>query len=237
MAFQHGKDTVLVGGDVALTGDFSNSQITGEVQVVDVTTYGNDDEVFLAGLGKGALVMGGLFNDAANRSDAELNAALGASDGKLVTVGYGGLTIGNRLSMIQGRINSYNVQNSVTDAVRVSSTWTADGGIRNGVSLHDLTAETVAADFASVDQTASTAFGATAFLHVTAFTGTDVLIRVQDSADDSTWADLITFSSVTGITQQRSTTTGTVERYLRAQVVSGTFTSVTFTIGISRNYR
>lgn len=89
---------------------------------------------------------------------------------------------------------------------------------------------------ASVDQDASSSNGAVANLHVTAFTGTDAVIKIQDSANDADWADLITFTTVDGVTSERATVAGSVDRYVRAIVASGTFSSVTFAVSFARNW-
>jgi polyisoprenoid-binding protein YceI len=48
------------------------------------------------------------------------------------------------------------------------------------------------------------------YIHVTAFTGTTGVVKIQHSANDSTWADLITFTTISAVTQERVAVTGTV---------------------------
>jgi len=76
-----------------------------------------------------------------------------------------------------------------------------------------------------------------AWLHVFALTGTNVLISVQDSADNVTFADLGTvFASVTAAPNaQRIAIAGNVRRYLRSSVTGGTFSSVTYAVFATRN--
>jgi len=237
MANVHGKSTVVLGDDVALTGDLTTVATSKQMQTPDVTTFGNDDRVFLAGLTEGSIQIDGVYDNATGGSDEELDAALAAASGKILTVGYGGLSIGTRCSMLQAREVSYNLRAAVNDAVRVTASFTGDGAVLGGVSLHDLEQETSTGAFSSHDNSSSTSLGGVGQLHVTAFNGTDVTIKIQDSADDSNWADLITFSSVTGTTQERASVTGTVNRYLRANVTGGTFTSVTFAVSFGRLLR
>jgi len=87
--------------------------------------------------------------------------------------------------------------------------------------------------------TLQTAYGAQAYLSVTAFTGTSVTVAVQDSADGSTWAAVtgLTFTAATAApyTQRLATANNaTLRRYVRA-VTTGTFSAATFTAGINRN--
>lgn len=80
-----------------------------------------------------------------------------------------------------------------------------------------------------------TTFGAQAYLHVTAITGTSVDIKVEHSADNSTWATLIDFGAQSAIGALRSTVAGTVNRYVRVTTGTGTFSSVTFACSFMRN--
>ncbi|MFJ7269427.1 hypothetical protein ACIQV3_22745 [Streptomyces sp. NPDC099050] len=89
--------------------------------------------------------------------------------------------------------------------------------------------------------TGSTAHGLQAYLHVFAFTGTSVTVKLQESSDNGVgdaWADVTGggFTAATGITTQRIATTAgqTVERYLRA-VSTGTFTEAVFAVSVCRN--
>jgi hypothetical protein len=79
--------------------------------------------------------------------------------------------------------------------------------------------------------TTSANFGAQLYLHVFAFTGTSVTIKVQDSADNVSFADLTggAFTLVTAAGKERIQTARnqTVRRYLRI-ITTGTFSSVTF---------
>lgn len=89
-----------------------------------------------------------------------------------------------------------------------------------------------------------TIYGLQAYLQVTAFTGTDVTIKLQESADNGVndaWADVTggAFASVTTAPQtQRIATSSslTVERYLRAvTTTTGGFTSLSFSVMVNRN--
>lgn len=101
--------------------------------------------------------------------------------------------------------------------------------------------DTAATNGASLDGAASTAFGLQAYLQVFAFSGTDVTIKIQDSANDTDWLDLASgaFTAVTtGRQTQRLATANnaTVRRYLRViTTTSGGFTSAAFAVMVSRN--
>lgn len=82
----------------------------------------------------------------------------------------------------------------------------------------------------AVNNGAATTNGAVAHLHVLSKSGTSPTIvwKVQHSVDNSTWVDLMTFSSASDITEQRIAVTGTVNQYLRATRLVGGSNSPAF---------
>jgi hypothetical protein len=101
--------------------------------------------------------------------------------------------------------------------------------------------DTGATNGASLDTAASVSFGAQLYLQVFAFTGTDVTIKLQDSADNSTFAD-VTGGGFTAVTSAPGSqriqlgATATVRRYLRiATTTSAGFTSCTFAVAVNKN--
>lgn len=83
----------------------------------------------------------------------------------------------------------------------------------------------------------NTLAGGVGYQHVTAFTGFSGFVgKLRDSADDITYADLITFDNVTSAPNaQRKTVAGTIERFV-AFDGNGTGTgSITVLCGLSRS--
>lgn len=95
--------------------------------------------------------------------------------------------------------------------------------------------DTTATNGSSLDGGAQTTFGWQAYLHVTAFTGTSVTISIQDSADNSSFSTIGSFTSVTAATFERIAVAGTVRRYVRVSTTAGTFSSVTYAVNFIRN--
>lgn len=114
-----------------------------------------------------------------------------------------------------------------------------DYGVEWGVQLTPgKRTDTAATNGASIDGAASTAFGAQAWLHLTAFTGTDITVTLEDSADDVSFAAVTggAFTAMTDIGFQRLATArdATIRRYTRI-ATTGTFTSATFLVNFVRN--
>jgi hypothetical protein len=100
--------------------------------------------------------------------------------------------------------------------------------------------DTAATNGTALDGTAQTLFGAQAYLHVFGVTGTSMTVKIQDSADNVSFADVtgLTFATVNaGLTSgQRLATANnaTIRRYVRA-VTTGTFNPGSFAVQFNRN--
>lgn len=101
--------------------------------------------------------------------------------------------------------------------------------------------DTAATNGASIDTTASASFGGQAYLQAFAFTGTDVTVKIQDSADDVSFADVASFAFTqltAGNTAERIalSNTATIRRYVRVvTVTTGGFTSLAFAVMVNKN--
>ncbi len=86
------------------------------------------------------------------------------------------------------------------------------------------------------DNGASTAFGLSAYLEVFAFAGTSATIKIEDSANGSSYATVATFAVVSAApAQQRIETvlTATIRRYVRL-TTAGTFSNLVFACAFDR---
>lgn len=95
-----------------------------------------------------------------------------------------------------------------------------------------------AANGTGIDTTASLSFGGQAYLQIFAFTGTSVTVKIQDSADDISYADVagFAFTAASAIGTERIAigNTATLRRYLRAVTV-GTFSNAVFSVVVNKN--
>lgn len=237
MAFQHGKSTGVLFDEFDLSQYFNQVNASREIQAVNTTTFSHDDKTYIAGLEGGSIAIQGLWEGSASAVDEQLDASIGSE--AIITVcpqGFG--TLGNKAIMLKGEHISYQIRSTTTDAVRIVAGGTADGGVRTaGVLLHILEQETTTENGSSVDNGAGTSNGGVGHLHVTAFSGTSATVKIQDSANDSAFSDLVTFASVTGVGAQRIPVTGTVDRYLRYAITADNFTTMTLAVSFARNRR
>jgi len=102
------------------------------------------------------------------------------------------------------------------------------------------TARTATGTGSNLDNSTSSANGGVGYFQALSLTGSGSLTgKVAHSSDGTTFADLITFTACTAALAttagQRSTVTGTVNRYLRAAWTISGFTSTNLFVGFKRN--
>ena len=102
--------------------------------------------------------------------------------------------------------------------------------------------DTAATNGTGIDTTASADFGGQAYLQAFSFAGTDVTVKIQDSADNVSFTDVagFAFTQITGGTPLSERialgNTVTVRRYVRAvTVTTGGFTSLAFSVNVIKN--
>jgi hypothetical protein len=130
------------------------------------------------------------------------------------------------------------VDATVAEAVGYTVTAAADESVDMGFIVHALQAETATGNGTAVDRGAASATtgGGTAALHLTAYaTFTNVAVKIQHSTDNSVWADLVTFSTLTAIgAERRFLAPGTtINRYVRAVTTVSGSGSATFLVALA----
>lgn len=237
MAFAHSKNSKLIAGSLALTGFLRSWEHTTEREMADVTVHGDDGHEYVPGLQNSQLTLAGVWDTtaAAGGMDATLATARGAAAATVITAAPDDMDVGDRAIIASAREATYSVAAPVGDAVSWAATWPVDGVVDVGICLHALEAETADGNDTAVDQAASSANGGAATLHITAYSGLDsIVVAVQDSSDNETFADLIAFDSAAAVGAQHKTVTGTVNRYVQAEWdVTGTG-SATFAVVFAR---
>ncbi len=236
MAKQSGLgDRLLIDG-YDLSGDIGSIQEVGggpaALDLTDITQSAYDRE---GGLRDGRMNFTSWFNPAASRAHPRLASlprtdvqatycrgyALGAPAASMVAkqIGYdGNRAADGAFSLgVACQANSYGLAWGRQMSVGLQST---------GVGLTG----------ASVDFASTTAFGAIAYIHVTAFTGTSAFIGLDHSSDNGSVDPFAALNAgaleyaASGIGSGRLTTssiTTSVKRYLRLYI-SGTFSAISF---------
>ena len=238
MAFRHGKNAKVLVGGYDLSAYFNEASVSEMVETGETTTFGTSAKTYITGLTDGTVSISGLFDGATGAVDTVLAGVLGSDTAVVFSVAPEGLAITRRLYAGESRATSYEISSPVADVVSVSGELQVTGGVANSVSLCDLASVTATGNGTAVDNTSSTSNGGVGVLHVTANAHNNTAdFKIQHSADNSTWADLATFTTVatTVVTAEKVAVTGTVNRYLRAQHTLAGTGALTFHINFSRS--
>jgi hypothetical protein len=228
-----------VGGNVLSNDIQSISKLSGSIATIDVTGIDKLAHERIGGQRSGEISLTAFWNSTGAHP---VFAALPTTD---VIVSYydaGGIGL-PAASMTAKQIN-YDPSRAQSGELLIGVNAMSNGfGLEWGQQLTaQMRTDTVATNGASVDSgVVSTLFGLQAYLHVSAFTGTDVTVKLQDSADNSSFTDIASaaFAQVTTAPQAQRiaiSNAATVRRYVRAvTVTTGGFTSCTFAVTFTRN--
>ena len=227
------------------------NNVSGDVGAVD-TIASPQNLLDVTGIDKSAHERIGALRDGQIKFTAFFNAATGKIHSVLKTLPttdrfvtyFRGTTIGNPAASILAKQIGYDGKRGNDGSYTFAVDCQGNGyGLEWGNQLTaGFRTDTAATNGTSYDFGAATSFGFQAYLHVNAFTGTDVTIKLQDSADNSSFTDITSgaFTAVTGATPlaQRIAVggTATVRRYVRVvTVTTGGFTSATFAVMLVKN--
>jgi hypothetical protein len=211
---------ILVGGR-NITPDTYTLDETIEQTIEQTNSLGDSWEEHLpVGIGKVTLeAAGGLYETTTDRIMTALQAQ--GESRQLVAYGFEGATTGSNSVQIDGTYAAtwkrIAERNGLTKAHAVH---VISGQYMTAKILHGLTSEASSSGdttTASVDHGAATTGGATVDLHLVSLTlggALGIVLTAIDSADNVTFANLVTFTSATGAPfAERKTATGTVDRY------------------------
>ena len=244
--FRHGKNTVVVFDKYDLSQYFNSVTTSAMAEAVETTTFGSANKTYAIGMKDGTIAFEGLWSGVLDTegSDAILHAAFGAESKIPITVATEGATLGRRCKLINSDDTSYEIKAAVADMVTISGSAQASGtvgGIDGGVLLAASQALTATVANTGVDNAAASTNGGVAHLHVTTNTRNGAItVKVQHSSNNSTWADLVSFTATTSATttsERIEVAAGTsVNRYLRANVsgFAGSSGTATITVGFAR---
>jgi hypothetical protein len=231
---QSGLGDALYVGGYDLSGDINSlSRIGTSRTALDFTAIDKEGFERKGGIRDGAIEFTSYFNPSAGQAHPILSA-LPTTD---VMVSYlRGTTVGTPSACTVAKQVGYDPTRGADGSLTMTTSALANGfGLEWGVMLTaGKQTDTTATDSDGLDQTAQTTDGAQAYLQVFSFTGTSCTVSIEDSADDNTYAPLIAFTAATGVTTERDTVSGTVDRYVRIST-TGTFSECTFAVMFKRN--
>ena len=241
MAKQSGLGDALYVSGFNLSGDIGSlGRIGGGHATLDVTGIDKSAYERIGGVRDGSIEYSGFFNAASQQLHAR--ASLLPTADQILTYCRGTL-LGNPAASLVSKQLNYDGNRGQDGSLSFAVSSQANGfGIEWGRQLTaGIRSDTGATNGASIDTLASASFGAQAYLQAFSFTGTDVTVKIQDSADNAAFADIagLAFTQITASRQAERlaiVNTATVRRYLRAvTVTTGGFTLLQFAVNVVKN--
>ena len=238
MAFGHGSRSKVYVNGYDLTGYLKSFSSSGQADTHETTTFGKTAKEYIAGLKDATLSAEGLLDGATDAIDQVLAAALGGASSIWNWYLQGDAVVGDDGYGFDAIETSYEIETPVEDVASISVEAQSKVGRERVKSLHPLGQETASGNSTVVDNGAATTNGGVAYLQVPALAGTapTLDVKIQHSADNVTYTDLIVFTQVTaGRKAERKAVTGTVNRYVKAVwTLAGTGPTATFHVAFGR---
>lgn len=235
MPAAHGRLTRVYLNGYDLTGFYRSQESDLTREVADSTVFGLSDKTYLPGLRDASLSLEGIFDGAVAGIEEVLLAALSA-DPTIVVICPQGDILGNVAHGFSALETKYAIDSSKDDIVTLANELQSASGRDRLLIQHALSSEVATGNGTSIDNGAQTTNGGVAYLHVPDIAGiTNLAVTIEDSADNSSFATILTFAGVTADRNaQRVAISGTVRRYTRARWVFTGAGSAQFCVGFGR---
>ena len=241
---KYGAGTSLWLDLVDASAFFNEAGLDVSVDTADTTTFQPGAspawKAFIEGDASAKVTAKG-FYDLVN--DAAMMANI-RDGGSVLTYGPQGIAaVGDPARLVWVHATSVAESSPVGGAVLLSAAFTGDSAVGLGWALHAMTTDSGTTTGASRNDAAATTTGWQAHLHVTAVTGapTSWTVKLQDSADGTTWADVaggaFAATNVPAAGRLVSAAAATLRQYIRyvATVVGGATPTITFGLTYARN--
>jgi hypothetical protein len=231
MTYIASKKTRLLAGDFNLSSYATQVTLPWTAEMLDSTVFTDEAKTFIPGLDTSTAQVSGYYDKAEHADLAGWKQAAAQP----LTIGPGGFALGADVFLLDALESGLTLKSAVASLVGFDFDAQTSGLTDIGVSLHDLEAETADGSETSYDGAAATSAGAVAHLHCAAYSGLDsIVVTIEDSANNSVWATIGTFTTLIAAGAERITIAGAVRRYVRATWdVTGTG-SATFQVGLAR---
>jgi hypothetical protein len=235
----HGKGTTVLFNEFNASGYLNAAGVDIAVDTADSTTFGKGWKTYEAGLAVATLPFSGVYDPLFT----ELRTELGVDSGVLTLSPGGGAAIGDRARMALATATNYAESSPVGGVVAFTWNVQSQAPLGLGWMLHPLGEDTNTTVGAERDDTAATATGWMAHLHVLAVDGGSWVIKLEDAAVSNTYSDVSggAFTAATGATSQRLASAGpttALRRYVRytaTRTGGAGGDGITFALAYSRN--
>jgi len=243
--FAHGRLSKIYLNGVDLSRVFNSLSVTAGYDTSETTTFGQGYQSFITGLRNGGEVS--LDGRVEAPGGTLLRAALMSAEGRddsLLSLSYGLDSVGGLGNSLRGLLSSKEFTAAAEDIAAVTLGFAGNRGVddtrvlQGGATIITATGNSTAVDDVVASATGAQAIAYMHILEVTGGTAPTVAVKVQDSPDNSTWTDLVTFTTFgpTAVgTAQRGVVNDPPARYVRASwTITGTPTAVRIAVQFAR---
>lgn len=226
MAFMHGSKAKVYLNGFDISGYLNSFMIPRTIDTAETSTFGNLFKTHVPGLYSGTFTADGIYDGAVGAVDDVFNQALNSTADDIVTWSPQGDVFGSPAYGISAVSTSYQSSSPLNDVSKVSFVGTSDSAIARALVYHPLAAEGAGGNTGNIDNTlVSTPNGGVLTVQVVA--GVSLLVKVQDSADGTTFTDLVSTVATSAQGAQYVAYAGVVRRYTRVLWTgTGTFSAV-----------
>ena len=239
--FAHGKNVNVFLNEFDFSTYFNSVSASTSIDTAETSAFGTSAKTYIVGHRDGTISLSGMFEATASTgTDAFFATALSSATKNKVIVAPQGNSLAAGAIMLVADDTSYEVSSAIADVVQASAEFQSTDAVEHGKILSSGSAISATGNGTGVDNTTSSTNGGAGFLSVPVNTrnGT-IAVKVQHSADNSTFADLVSFTTVTS-TQKTServevASGTTINRYLRVvYTVAGSSGSATPVVAFTR---
>lgn len=233
MAFSAGYNPRVMLAGYNLSTFLNSASGSDKTNLLDVSAFASAWRTFIPGLKESSITIQGFSDNTAGAVTAVLGTCF-ASNNKIVTSFPIGDTFGNQGRGMSALESTYGVTSPVDGVTQIDGEFTSNTGHDPIISLRALAAATGTGNGAIYDNTAATSNGGAGYLQIEDFQGTNITVSINHSTDNfaSNNVQLLAFAQVTADNSaERVAFSGSCSRYRRI-VIAGTFTSVTFQVGL-----
>jgi hypothetical protein len=220
MAKISGKNAVILIGGYNLSTFSSAYEVSQDAGPIEVTGFSEGSKNYIPGLPSAQMSIDMMWSSTAGEVHTALASASSTGIVTLIPEGYSLGTASVSMPYLKTTYAPKSAPDARIDVGSIVFVSSGDNvGIENGVMLAHATITNTAAGTGVLDPTSAAVTAVCgASLHIWRAASADTyVVKVQHSTDNSTWADLITFTANgSAITSERqSVASGTVNKYRR----------------------
>lgn len=239
--FAHGKNVNVFLDEFDFSTYFNDVSASTSVDTAETSAFGTSAKSYIVGHRDGTISLSGMFEGTASTgTDEFFDDALGNATKTKIIVAPQGNSLAAGAIMLVADDTSYEVSSAIADVVQASAEFQSTDAVEHGKILSSGSAISATGNGTGVDNTTSSTNGGAGFVSVPVNSRNGTIgVKVQHSADNSTFADLVSFTTVTS-TQKTServevASLTTINRYLRVvYTVAGSSGSATPVVAFTR---